>query len=403
MVPGKMQAPALDNRVPEGADLATPFEAVLFDLDGVLYLRDNVVPAAPAALAVLRDRGQKLGFITNNAMSTNDQVASRLTGMGIQAGPAEVFTSAQATVRLLGGPAALKDLPLLVIGERGLREPLLAAGAQLLDPLRWDEARVVVVGLDSTVTYGQLQAASFAIAAGARFVGSNPDRALPSPHGPMPGAGALLALLETTTGVRPEIAGKPQAPLFETAAGVLGGAGPLLMIGDRAETDLVGAAQLGWSTALVLTGVTSVADLIDLPLDPDYVLADVGALTTAPPPCIVRVSDAQTAAVAARAGWSGRGDALHWWAARDQHARIVAATAWSQAATTARAEHVWIESGAVDPLCVLHLLATGARGLIRAGAHQLRGAADLGAVLQELGFTATGTQWERPVKPRPAA
>src|SRR4029450_12672327 len=117
--------------------------------------------------------------------------------------------------------------------------------------------------------------ATLAIRAGARFVGSNPDTTLPTREGLWPGAGATLALLRGSTGLRPEAACKPDRALLETAAAAIG-PGPYLMVGDRADTDLDGAHRLGWSTALVLSGVTGLADLPDLANAPDQLLADVG-------------------------------------------------------------------------------------------------------------------------------
>jgi HAD-hyrolase-like len=157
---------------------------------------------------------------------------------------------------------------------------------------------VVAVGFDPDLTYAKVRDATLAIRAGARFVGSNPDTTLPAPDGLWPGAGATLALLRASTGVRPEVAGKPERALLETAAAALG-PGPHLMVGDRADTDLDGAHRLGWSTALVLSGVTLLADLPDLRIAPDHLLRDVGGLLDPPGP-VVRPQDAAEQAAAER-------------------------------------------------------------------------------------------------------
>jgi HAD superfamily hydrolase (TIGR01450 family) len=270
---------------------------VVFDLDGVIYLDDQVIPAAPATVRGVRELGARVAFVTNNALRPPSAVVERLARLGIKATVEEVLTSAQAVVRLLGGEGGLAGVRTLVVGGPGLRQALEAAGARLLGPAAWREAEVVVGGLDPDLDYGKLRAAVLAITAGARFVGSNPDPSLPTTQGPWPGAGSILALLSTASGVRPEIAGKPERALFETVAAALG-SGPFLMVGDRADTDLIGARSLGWGTALVLTGATRLGGLLDLPAAPDHLLADVGGLLAPPGPQIRAATGADAEAVA---------------------------------------------------------------------------------------------------------
>jgi glycerol 3-phosphatase-2 len=265
--------------------LAVAFGGVVLDLDGVVYVGDQSVPAAPAALEKLRGLGVRLAFVTNNSYRPPGQVVERLGRLGMKAAVEEVLTSAQATVRLLGGGRELARKAVLVLGGPGLRQALEAAGARLVDAEEWRQAEVVVAGFDPDLTYGRVKAAALAIRAGARFVGSNPDATLPAPDGLWPGAGATLAMLQAATGVRPEVAGKPEPALFETAAAAIG-PGPYLMVGDRADTDLDGAHRLGWATALVLSGVARPADLPDLAVAPDHLLADVGGLLDPPSPAI---------------------------------------------------------------------------------------------------------------------
>jgi HAD superfamily hydrolase (TIGR01450 family) len=271
--------------VTDAAPLAAAFRSVAFDLDGTVYLEDQVVPAAPEAIRRVRELGVRVAFVTNNAMRPPAAVVEKLSGLGIKAAVEEVQTSSQAVVGLLGGQRGLRGRGVLVVGGAGLREALSGAGARLLDPEDWRAAELVVAGLDSELTYRKLRAASLAIAAGARFVGSNADASMPTPEGPWPGAGSVLALLSTTTGACPEIAGKPERAMFEAVAAALG-PGPRLMVGDREETDLAGARALGWATALVLTGVTRPARLLDVEPVPDHLLADVGGLLEPPGPAI---------------------------------------------------------------------------------------------------------------------
>jgi len=279
--------------VADGRALAEAFQGVVFDLDGVIYLGDQVVPAAPAALDQVRGLGVRIAFVTNNSYRPPDLVVERLNRLGVKAAAAEVLTSAQATVRLLGGREGLEGVQAMVVGGPGLRQALERAGAQLVDA--WRTAQVVAVGFDPDLTYAKVRDATLAIRAGARFVGSNPDTTLPTPEGFWPGAGATLALLRASTGVRPEVAGKPERALLDTAAAAIG-AGPYLMVGDRVDTDLDGAHRLGWSTALVLSGVTRLADLPDLVTAPDQVLRDVGGLLDPPGPAIKPAGTADPAA-----------------------------------------------------------------------------------------------------------
>jgi glycerol 3-phosphatase-2 len=271
--------------VAEGPALASRFRGVVFDLDGVVYLGEEVVEAAPAALDQVRALGVAVAFVTNNSYRPPELVAEKLQRLGVKAAPEEVLTSSQALVRLLGGPAGLDGVRVMVVGGPGLRGALEGAGARLVDGSAWREAEVVAVGFDPDLTYARARDATLAIRAGARFVGSNPDTTLPAPDGLWPGAGATLAMLQASTGVRPEIAGKPERALLEEAAAAIG-SGPYLMVGDRADTDLDGAHRLGWSTALVLSGVTRPADLPDLAIAPDHLLADVGGLLDPPGPVV---------------------------------------------------------------------------------------------------------------------
>jgi len=281
--------------VAEGGALASRFRGVVFDLDGVVYLGDEVIRAAPAALDQVRGLGVAVVFVTNNSYRPPDLVVEKLHRLGVKAAPEEVLTSAKALVRMLGGPAGLDGLKVMVVGGPGLRQALEAAGARLVDGSAWRDAEVVAVGFDPDLTYARVRDATLAIRAGARFVGSNPDTTLPAPEGLWPGAGATLALLRASTGVRPEVAGKPERVLLDTAAAAIG-PGPYLMVGDRADTDLDGARRLGWSTALVLSGVTRLADLPDLAVAPDHLLRDVGGLLEPPGPALRPVAGAEQAA-----------------------------------------------------------------------------------------------------------
>ena len=248
--------------------LADPYDAILLDLDGVLYRWPDPIPGSPEAVARLRAAGKRLAFVTNNSSRTPAQVAERLTSIGIAAAPAEVATSALAIAALLGERGIRSAF---VVGEDGLRAALADRGIRTEDA---PDGRVdaVVVGFDRGADYAKLRDASVLVERGASLVASNADPSFPAPRGEAwPGAGALLAAIETTTGVRAEVVGKPHAPLFERALEAAGGGRPLV-VGDRLDTDIAGAARLGWDSALVLTGSTGRADLASAAWRPTFVL-----------------------------------------------------------------------------------------------------------------------------------
>jgi HAD superfamily hydrolase (TIGR01457 family) len=253
--------------------LADAYGCLLLDLDGVLYRGDEPVPGAPQTMAAIRERGMPLVFITNNSARTPEQVAAKLEAMGIAASPSEVMTSGLATAELLAGRGGGSAF---VVGQDGLRSALEDAGMQIVDG-EPDRTDYVVVGLDESADYTKLKRASLLVERGAALVASNPDRAFPSNDGMWPGAGALLAVITTTTGASAEIVGKPYAPLFEMARRRAGDGFPLV-VGDLLDTDIAGAAGLGWDSLLVLSGASTRADLDGSQVRPTFIAQDVSAL-----------------------------------------------------------------------------------------------------------------------------
>jgi glycerol 3-phosphatase-2 len=257
------------------AALADRYDALLVDLDGVVYRGDQAIPAAVETLPEVRRRGPRVLFLTNNSARTPGQVAEKLRGLGIAAEPEDVLTSAVATAALLRREGS-EGLTAFVIGERGIREALEQAGIRLLDG-EPERADLVVVGWDRSVDYAKLRAASLLVQRGARLIATNADRSYPAPDGLWPGAGAILAAITTATGADPLIVGKPARPLFEAAAEASGATNPL-MVGDRLDTDVGGAASMGWDSLLVLSGAARPDDLLRSSVLPTYVAADVSAL-----------------------------------------------------------------------------------------------------------------------------
>ena len=250
------------------------YEVFLFDLDGVLYRGDQAVPDARDGVASVREAGGRPIFATNNSSRTPEEVAGKLRGLGIEAAPSEVVTSALATADLVLESEAKTAF---VIGERGIREALERAGITLLGgmPERTD---LVIVGWDRSIDYAKLKAACLLVERGARLIATNADPSYPAPDGNWPGAGALLAAVTTATGATAEVIGKPHAPLFRAAL-ARAGDGRALVVGDRLDTDVAGAEALGLDSLLVLTGISTRRDLERSPVQPTFLAADLSALS----------------------------------------------------------------------------------------------------------------------------
>lgn len=226
---------------------------------------------------LLWDRAIPFRLATNNSSKTPGQYVNKLASMGVEISPEVILTSAIATARYLADIAP--GASVFAIGEDGLRQALLDHGLQLSDGGRAD---FVVGGWDHNVTWDKLTQATLLIRAGAQFVGTNPDRTWPSERGLLPGTGATLAFLEAATGVAPLIIGKPERIMFDTALAALGvSAAQAAMLGDRLETDIVGAQNAALRTILVLTGVSDEAALAASPVKPDWVFDNIRELTYA--------------------------------------------------------------------------------------------------------------------------
>ena len=269
----------------DGGPVAARYDAALIDLDGVVYRGDRSIPGAPEALEAVRRLGIRVVFLTNNSARTPHEVAGRLAAFGVRADPDEILTSALATADLLQREFARQGIlepTAFVVGERGVREALSSAGIAVRDgePTRAD---VVVVGWDRTVDYRKLRTAALLVQRGARLVATNPDASYPAPDGLWPGAGALLAAVTTTTGATPTVVGKPHPPLFEAAARAAGTESPLV-VGDRLDTDIAGAARMGWDSVLVLTGASTPVELAMSDTLPTYVGRNLSILGQAVPP-----------------------------------------------------------------------------------------------------------------------
>jgi glycerol-1-phosphatase len=256
---------------------AAGYGAILLDLDGVLYRGEQRIPAAAPTLAALRESGKRLVFLTNNSARTPAQVAGKLERLGIEASEEEIVTSAGATADLLRRETDGNARTAYVIGQDGVRSALRDAGFDILDG-EPSAAAFVVVGWDGNVSYDDLRRATVLVRGGARLVATNADASYPAPGGELwPGAGAILAAVETASGTRATVVGKPHRPLFDAALARVGTRNAL-MVGDRIETDIAGAVAAGLDSCLVLSGASRTAELLDHDALPSAVLRDVGGL-----------------------------------------------------------------------------------------------------------------------------
>jgi len=264
----------------EGQDLAAlrSVGAFIFDMDGVLYRGNTVLPGAPELIARLRRGGIPFLFLTNNSTTPSGEVARKLCGMGIEAASEEIMTSADATAEFLA--IEYRSARVLVIGEAGIRQALTAVGFELTTDPRL--ADVVVVGMDREATYERLKHASLAIQRGARFIATNLDASLPSEEGLIPGAGSLVGMLEIASGVKAQAIGKPAPDIFRQALVRLGVSHEIsATVGDRPETDIVGGQAARLKTIAVLTGVAKRDAFMAMQPPPDWVFADLNELSSA--------------------------------------------------------------------------------------------------------------------------
>lgn len=258
--------------------LVDAYDLIIFDLDGVVYLIDKPIPGAVQAVTALRAAGVAVAYATNNASRRAAEVAALLTGMGVPASPDQVLTSAGAAAAMLAAELPTGS-PVLVVGAEALRAELREVGLEPVGGLG-DAPVAVVQGYGPEVGWRELAEASLAVRAGARWIATNTDRTLPSPRGPLPGNGSLVAVLRTALDREPDVVvGKPGPALFTTAA-KLSGAQRALVVGDRLDTDIEGAVRAGMDSLLVLTGVHGPADLLAAPAErrPTHVSADLSGL-----------------------------------------------------------------------------------------------------------------------------
>lgn len=260
----------------EEVALLRQVQAVLLDMDGVLYVGNQPLPGVQELLDYLDASGRKWLCVTNNSSRTSADFSKKLAGMAIQVDPTHILGSAQATAAWLAEQVAPPS-KVLVMGEASLRNALAGQGfAFVTDPFA---AEVVVVSIFFGVNYEILTDVTLAIRNGARFIATNPDPSLPTERGQVPGTGSLVALLAEASGRKPEFVGKPYPGMYQQAMHHLGTMPETtLMVGDRYETDIIGALELGMPTVGVTTGVTTAQEFATVARPPQLVLSGLPEL-----------------------------------------------------------------------------------------------------------------------------
>ncbi len=265
----------------------TNIRALIIDMDGVLWHGEQPLPGLVPFFQLLRDK--KLPFIlaTNNAGMTQDEYVAKLARMGVAVAQSEILTSSMATALYLAQQHNPAETKVFVIGAEGARRPLLEKGFTLTDiyEINTSEtpnagADIVVCGLDKNLSWDKLATATLNIRAGAKFVGTNADVTLPTERGITHGNGAILAAIQAATDVAPTVVGKPEPIMYQQAIALLGvDPAETIAIGDRLNTDILGAVNAGIRSLLVLTGISTREELTTLDYAPTWIMEDIQEVT----------------------------------------------------------------------------------------------------------------------------
>jgi len=252
-------------------------ETYLLDLDGTFYLGSNLYPWSLPFVETMNRLGRRFIFVTNNSSQNAKHYVQKIRGMGVEITEDQVFTSGQATIYYLKKHNYPRKLYL--VGTPALEEEFREAGFMLTDK----DPETVVLGFDLTLTYEKLRTACDLIRQGLPFIATHPDFNCPTPEGPIPDCGAMIALITASTGVKPKIIGKPYPEMIEALRARYGLENPatIAMVGDRLYTDLAMAEAAGIVGILVLSGETQRADLQVSEVQPDLVLENLGEITKA--------------------------------------------------------------------------------------------------------------------------
>jgi HAD superfamily hydrolase (TIGR01450 family) len=256
---------------------ADEFDGFLVDLDGVVWVGRELLPGAAETLRELIEDGKEVVFVTNNPGRPPATYVERLRDAGVPAGDDRVVTAGVATARLAAEQMGL-GASAFVIGAPAFHETVADAGLEPCEGEAGRSAEAVLVSGHRGFDYEELLTATLALQGGARVFATSRDPTLPMPGGDWPGTGSILAAVETASGARAEIGGKPERHLFDQARALIAGAKRVAMVGDRIASDIEGGRRAGLATILVLSGASSRQDAAAADQPPDLVLDDLAAL-----------------------------------------------------------------------------------------------------------------------------
>ncbi len=257
--------------------LADEFDGFLIDLDGVVWVGREPVPGAAEALRALLEAGKAIAFVTNNPGKPTATYVERLRERGVPVADGRVVTAGTSTA-VLAVERVGSGSTAFTIGAPAFKDSVAETGLTLVEGEAGREADAVLVSGHRDFDYEELLTATLALQRGAALFATSRDPTLPMPGGAWPGTGAVLAAVETASGARAEIGGKPEPHLFAQARRLLGGAERVAMVGDRISSDIEGGRRAGLETVLVLTGACSRADAESAEPPPDHVLDDLSGL-----------------------------------------------------------------------------------------------------------------------------
>ncbi|MFD2617909.1 TIGR01457 family HAD-type hydrolase [Terrilactibacillus laevilacticus] len=246
------------------------YEGFLIDLDGTMYRGTEKIEAAVQFVKKLKEKDINYLFVTNNSTRTKEVVAESLQQFGVPATPDDVLTTSMATAQFIKDENP--NASVYFIGEVGLKQALEEVG------LKYEEEKpdYVVMGMDREITYEKLTKACLAVRKGAKFVSTNPDIALPTEQGFLPGNGSLTSVVSVSTMVDPIFIGKPEPIIVEQALKKIGTAAErTIMVGDNYHTDILAGLRAGIDTLLVHTGVTTKEMLLAIKEKPTYALSSL--------------------------------------------------------------------------------------------------------------------------------
>jgi 4-nitrophenyl phosphatase len=253
-------------------------KGLILDMDGVLWHDSEPIGNLSEIFAQIQDLELDFILATNNATKTIQQYVEKLAGFGVQVKSEQIITSAVATFHYLQETLPDKKV-VFIVGSESLKKDAQSRGFNLLLEGEQKQADIVIVGLDPSMTYEKIGYAAKQIRAGAKFIATNTDATYPTPAGLLPGAGTVVAAVQTASGKEPLVIGKPSPSMYLQAMEVMGLTPDRLMcIGDRLSTDILGAHNGGFRSGFVLSGVNTLHDLEDWELQPDIIAENLTAL-----------------------------------------------------------------------------------------------------------------------------